>query len=152
MICPDCSGKISAKNYDPDYGWYECPKCEGCFTPDEIIRAEQNGKKPIAKAKKRLTEIQEDEEALAEYEAEVLKPRKAAETRPPTHKDSVPTGQVLNIIADEIEAIGEEIGVPIDRLNAREFFAMNLWREMIALGVEARESEFQVPLCNEHSL
>jgi hypothetical protein len=152
MICPDCGNKISSKHYDADYLWYECPKCEGCFTPDEILKTELNGKKkgPIAKAKKRMTEIQEDEEALAEYEAEALKPRKAAESAPQKRKDTVPTGQVLNIIADEIEAIGEEIGVRIDRLNAREFFAINLWRSLVPLGVEAREAEFQIPLCKEH--
>jgi DNA-directed RNA polymerase subunit M/transcription elongation factor TFIIS len=151
MKCPNCQARIMAKNYDPDYEMYECPKCGGSFTPDEIVKQEVESLKPVAKAKKRMTEIQEDEEAFAKFEAEELKPRKSADAATVHHRDEVPTGQVLNIFADEIELIGQEIGVQIDRLNAREFFAMNLWRTLaLKHGVHARDKSIPHVLCEDH--
>ena len=37
MKCPECDTKLSTKHYDAAFEWYECPKCEGCFTYDEIL-------------------------------------------------------------------------------------------------------------------
>lgn len=48
MKCPECGTKITAKHYDPEYEWYECPKCEGAFTVDEIEEARRESSKPKA--------------------------------------------------------------------------------------------------------
>jgi hypothetical protein len=188
MKCPNCNTRITTKDYDVIYEWYECPKCEGCFTADEIEEAasgtspgkrsrsvSHSGKKagrgnsvgnstavdsdiaadlarikPIAKGKKRLTEIAEDDEAIAKHETEMLKPVKAEKDT--KHRDEVATGQILNILADEIEAIGEETGVQITRVNAREFYAMNLLRDLkYKHGVHARDKEVPHVYCKEHS-
>ena len=37
MNCPACGAKLTTKNYDATYEWYECPKCEEVFTYDEIV-------------------------------------------------------------------------------------------------------------------
>ena len=37
MECPECGKKLSTKHYDAVFEWYECPKCVGCFTYDEIL-------------------------------------------------------------------------------------------------------------------
>jgi Zn-finger nucleic acid-binding protein len=39
MKCPECGAKITTKHFDAEYGWYECPKCEGAFLPNEIEEA-----------------------------------------------------------------------------------------------------------------
>jgi len=103
----------------------------------------------IAKAKKRRQELEEDAEADAKQIEEITKnvKRKAKEER---HRDEVETGLVLNIIGDEIEAIAEEIGISIDRTNAREFYAMNLYRPLLLAGVRAREQDVPHKLCKEH--
>lgn len=168
VICPSCGTKIAAKHYDPEYEWYECPKCEGCYTPQELeserskrfvtrtaakkTRAGRDRRVRsgvIAKGKKRQTEIEEDEEALAKFEQESLKPRKTKNVV--HHRDEIETSQVLNILADEIEAIGEEIGVEINRLNAREFYAMNLWRPLKLAGISAREKSVPMRKCKAHA-
>ena len=46
MKCPDCSTKLTTKHYDTAYGWYECPKCEGAFTVDEIQEVTHEPDKP----------------------------------------------------------------------------------------------------------
>jgi len=150
MRCTNCNSKITAANYDEDYEIFECPKCGAAFEEDELQEAE-NGSHPRvqAKGKKRRAEIQEDEEAIAKYEAEQLKPQKAhAETK---HRDEVATKDVLEIFADEIEAIWTEFGSPIDRLNAREFFAMNIFRPLtFEGGVQFREKEVPLVYCEDH--
>src|SRR5262245_44312165 len=75
-----------------------------------------------AKSKKRK---RGDEEAIAEYEKKLVVPTKSQDSTT-KHRDSVPTGQVLNIIADTIEEVFSESGRRIDRLNAKEYFAMNI--------------------------
>jgi len=42
MKCPDCGARLTTKHYDATYEWYECPKCEGVFTFDEIIEGGQD--------------------------------------------------------------------------------------------------------------
>ena len=51
MICPECKTKITAKHYDAEYEWYECPKCEGAFTIDEIQEASDESNKPKGRGK-----------------------------------------------------------------------------------------------------
>lgn len=167
LICPECQTKISTKHYDPEFEWYECPKCEGSFTADELEEAE-NGTSPrkraelaakrnlkratvVAKGKQRRTEIAKDEEAVQKLDKEMLKPRKAKDPQVPKHKDRVPTNEILNIVADEIETIGQELGVQIDRTNAREFYAMNLVRPLLLNGISAREKDVPMVKCSEHA-
>lgn len=105
--------------------------------------------KPVARSKKHKAG---DEEALAKFEEESLKPRKAADAGTSHHRDEVPTVEILNVWADEIEAIAEETGVKVDRLNAREFFSMNIWRDLsLKHGVKARDKRITVPHCKDHA-
>lgn len=166
MKCPNCAAKITAKNYDTDYEWYDCPKCGNSFTEKEILKGEVKSvlkkvpgdkrktkvvsDRPVSASKKRKAS---DDDALAKYEAEALKPRASAEAESTRHRDEVPTKEILNVWADEIENIAEETGNKIDRLNAREFFAMNLWREVsFKQGVKARDKRLKVQHCAEHQL
>lgn len=168
MKCPECQHKIKATDYDPEFEWYECPGCEGAFTADEILKAEDNGKrewtdaerakrdrpkgkkKPVAKSKKRQSEIEADEEALVEFETNMLKPQKK-QLDAPRHRDETPTKAVVQIMADEIQEVYQIMGGEIDRLNAEDK-ALILWRD-VRYGlhhVVAREREVSHVLCAEH--
>jgi DNA-directed RNA polymerase subunit RPC12/RpoP len=172
--CPECGKKISDKHYDSAYEMYECPKCEGNFTFAELLEGQAPGEKagppprgddedekwneiitgkktpPPAKGKKRQELIASDAEADAKQIEEITKnPKKGKKEE--RHRDEVETGMVLNIIADEIELICEEAGVKMDRLNAREFFAMNLYRPLLISGHRAREQDVKFKGCVNHS-
>lgn len=161
MTCPECKHKITSKHYDPEMEWYECPGCEGCFTPDEL-EAARPSKNPIvkglkkaeskvkAKGKVRQSEILEDEEAVAAFESEMLKPVKASagETK---HRDELPTREVVSIMADELQEIYREMGGSLNDVNARDK-ALTLWREVhYKDGVHAREKAVEHVLCGAHS-
>jgi hypothetical protein len=198
MKCPECDTKLTTKNYDPEYEWYECPGCEGAFTIDEIQggtdesdkpknrrqqgdrsrsqgakasggrgpqrkdarradkgvqealrRAERKG--PTAKGKKRRTEIAEDEEAVAAFEKEALKPV-ATQEGPKQHRDEIETKQIVNIWGDEFQDIYHDLGMEeIDEHNARDK-ALIIWREIhYGHSAVAREAEVPAALCKEHS-
>lgn len=168
--CPECGKKLSDKHYDSSFELYECPKCEGMFTFDELMEGGGNAlseateepepsfdnagyhghEVPVAKGKQRRELQEKDAEAdAAQIEAITKNVKKTAKEE--KHRDEVKTGMVLNIIADEIEAICEEGGIQMDRLNAREFFAMNLYRPLLISGVKAREQTVPFKLCAEHS-
>lgn len=160
MKCPNDGTKITSKHYDVDYEIYECPKCGSAFTADDLEEAENGtsprrrrelaaGPVPQAKGKKRRAEIADDEKAIARYEAELAKPTVKAE-KTAKHRDEVSTGQILEIVADEIEAIWAEFDYKIDRLNAREFFAMNIIRPLKMNGVHFRDKEVPRAYCKEH--
>lgn len=170
MRCPECNSKIKATNYEPLYEWYECPKCEGAFTHDEILEAEQDATKtrksvdrrkrlsdnakrnaPIAKGKKRQAEREADEELADEQvKAIVKKKEKHSDAGVKKHRDELPTGQVVNIMADEIQEIYHELGSELDEMNARDK-ALIIWRDLMIHGhVSAREQEVPMVLCGEH--
>lgn len=170
MTCPECGAKIGAKNYDAEFEWYECPKCEGAFTGDEIVEAEErehsrgvdsgsnNGRsnsvrvatKPVAKKKKKQAEIDADAEAIAEYEKRTTETVVVSE-KETRHRDEISTGQVVQIMADEIEAIYEEMAQTITRDNAEDK-ALTLWRNLrVHDGITAREKAVELALCGEHS-
>lgn len=176
MKCPNCKAKITTKNYDPDYEIYECPKCSEAFTADDLEEAETGTSprkradagrplahpegederwaeiitgKPTAKGKKRQTEIAADDEAIAKFEAEQMKPKKKADAEV-KHRDEIETSQLLEIVADEVETIWDEFGADINRLNAREFFAMNIIRPLRINGVHFRDKEVRAVYCKEH--
>ncbi len=188
MKCPECNTKITAKHYDAEYEWYECPGCEGAFTVDEIqggTDGEQNrngkadqGRKAgrgrgakrkdtggadaeiqktlgvtksgiVAKGKKRLTQIQEDDEVIKKHEEEILVP-KVKQVEPKHHRDEVESRQVINIWGDELEDLYHELGLTIDTPNAQDK-ALILWREIhIQHAVTAREAEVPHAACKEH--
>lgn len=158
MKCPTDGTKITTKHYDADYEWYECPKCQGCFTADELEESEtgtsprKRAEKaaPKAKGKKRLEEISEDEKAVKEFEEKAYAVRASSEPKATRHRDQVRTGEILNIVADEIEGYCREVGTRIDRINAREFYAMNLVRPMVIAGVSAREQTVPMMKCGDH--
>jgi len=106
---------------------------------------------PIAKGKKRRSEIADDEAAIKEFDAKILTPRKkSGEVSHP--RDEVSSVQVRNIMADEIEAIAEETGTKLDRLNAYEFYAFNLWLELhVRNGITARDQKVPMVKCSEHA-
>lgn len=174
MNCPDCATKITAKHFDAEFQWYECPKCEGCFTADEMEEArggrtvrgsERNGsggrsaasvvahaatKKVAVKGKKRQTEIADDDEAIAKFEAETLKPVKTDDPPLKKHRDEVSTKEVVNTWAAEIQDVYEELGGRLDDENARDK-ALILWRQVqTETGVSAREQDVGYATCNAH--
>lgn len=168
MKCPKDGTKITSKHYDADYEIYECPKCGEAFTADEMEEAEhgtsprkrgeevalrsaqKNAGRPQAKGKKKRAEIAKDDEAIAKYEAALTTPKVKAE-KETKHRDLVNTVDILEIVADEIQAYSVDMGgVEIDRLNAREFFAMNLIRPMLNAGVHFREKDVSRAYCKEH--
>jgi hypothetical protein len=105
--------------------------------------------RPLAKGKKRQSEIAADDEAIAKFEAEQMKPKKKADAEV-KHRDEIETSQLLEIVADEVETIWQEFGADINRLNAREFFAMNIIRPLRINGVHFRDKEVRAVYCKEH--
>lgn len=201
--CPDCGTKLSTKHYDAAYEWFECPKCEGCFTYDEILEAfmsrrkDESGKsqkakgkgdrkgqqgkkaqggrgkkrshaegengrvqagdaeiraglsKPVAKGKKRRTEIEEDEQAVEDFTKSILQ-NTIKVPQHKHHRDEVDSIMVVNAWADEIADVYHELGAHIDDVNAQDK-ALIIWREIHHLqGVSAREQEVPHALCGEH--
>lgn len=156
LRCTDCGAKIGPKNFDEDFGMYECPKCEGLFTledlaPQRPAGGSENGSKPVpaAKGKKRRAEREADEEALDEQVEKIAKDAKKTE-KISRHRDEMETGPVLNVVADEIEILAEEMGISMNRLNAREFYAMNLVRPLLLAGHHPREQDVPTTYCKEH--
>jgi Zn-finger nucleic acid-binding protein len=109
-----------------------------------------NRRRPLAKGKKRRTEIAEDEEVIKEFEKEILKPT-VKQQGPTHHRDEVETRQVINIWGDEFQEIYHELGMELDEGNAQDK-ALILWREIhINHGAVAREAEVPHAVCKEHS-
>lgn len=108
----------------------------------------QDGK-PVAKGKKRRTEIEEDEAVIAEFEKAVLTPTLKQEG-PKKHRDEIETKQVVNIWGDEFQDIYHDLGMSVDEINAQDK-ALILWREIHMKGAVAREAKVPHTLCREHS-
>lgn len=107
-------------------------------------------KKPIAKAKKRRAEIQEDADQLALLDQRILSDVTKQESRS-RHRDDIPTNQIVNLWADEIQAVYEEMGGSIDELNAQDK-ALTLWREVQSqTSISMRDQEIPYKLCKEHA-
>jgi len=104
--------------------------------------------RPVAKGKKRAADAQADADALAEFEKQQLVPVKQEPMKKPRH--GVTTGEIVNIMADEIQAVYREMGATIDEVNARDK-ALTLWRELSIYGhVVAQEHEVEHVLCEKH--
>jgi hypothetical protein len=155
MKCPECNSRITQTEYDSAFEWYECKSCEGCFTYAEILEGgveeETNGKaRPVAKGKKRRAEIAEDEEVIAEFEKEMVKPVNTDEPKISRPRDEAGTVEVCTVMAAEIQDIYSEMNVSIDEANAYDK-ALILWREMHAAGAVAREHAVPHAACKEHA-
>lgn len=177
MRCPEDGTKITTKHYDPEYEFFECPKCEGCFTADELEEAEngtsvakrKNSSRAgadsvlqdavkrsskrvaaVAKGKKRLTEIQEDDEALAEFEKKAYAVKKST-AKDVKHRDESHTAAIVTTWAAELQEVYNEFGAQLDDDNAKDK-ALTIWREIhFKDGVSAREKPVPHVLCAEHS-
>lgn len=103
----------------------------------------------VAKGKKRRTQIEDDDQAITEYEKKILEPTvKQKEKR---HRDELDAAQVLGIWQDEIQDIYHDLGSEIDEVNARDK-ALIIWRDLhIQGGVTAREQAVPHALCKEHA-
>ncbi len=104
-------------------------------------------KRPVAKAKRRQEAVDADGEAIAAYEAEIAKPVRAPVEKKP--RNEVPTRQIVNIMADEIQAVYEMMGSRLDDMNAHDK-GLTLWRDISAKGVRARDQAVLHELCKEH--
>jgi hypothetical protein len=147
--CPECNSTITKANYDPEFEWYECPNCEGSFTSDEILKAAQEkvGSSVTAKGKLRRTQVELDETAEAHVKVVTISSKGSASGG----RVSLPTKEVINVMADAVEEIYEEFHSSINRVNAEDK-AIILFREIAygGSGVPVREKEFHLPLCKEH--
>jgi hypothetical protein len=158
--CPEDGTKITAKDFDAEYEFYACPKCGNLYTADEIEEA-NNGTSPrkraeaatrigpVAKGKKRRTEIQEDADLLDADAERILKDVTKQESRS-KHRDEMPTSQIVNLWADEIQAIYHELGGTLDDTNAQDK-ALTLYREILTqTNVAVRDQEIPYVMCKEH--
>lgn len=138
LKCPSCETKLSlTKHYDATYEWFECPGCDGCFTYDEIMEGggEAIVEEPVKKiVKKKVDPEPEEDKGPHSY-----------------YKGEVSTREVVNIMADEIQAIYEEMGNPaIDDFNAQEK-ALQFVRVLRShTKVKITEAPVKLVLCEEH--
>jgi len=104
----------------------------------------------IAKGKVRQTRIEEDADALVEFEKKQSVVRKG-DGGSTMRADEVPTKEIINVWAVEIQDIYNEFGTRIDRTNAQDK-AKTLLIELRAHTphVRIRDHEFQVPDCGRH--
>jgi Zn-finger nucleic acid-binding protein len=115
---------------------------------DKGVQEALGNSRAVAKGKKRRTQIQEDDEVIAEFEKSVLTPVKAQSAA--RHRDEVPSLSVVNIWGDEIQDVYNEMGMELDAANAQDK-ALIIWREIHLMhGVTAREQETPHALCEEH--
>jgi hypothetical protein len=107
-------------------------------------------KKVVAKGKIRRDEIQADEDALAQHEKKMLKPQQSDQAQG-AGKNEISTKEIINVVADEIEAIYEGTPFKIDRMNAEDK-ARTLIIELRCHQpiIRITEHEFDVPDCGRH--
>lgn len=106
--------------------------------------------KPVAKGKKRRAEIEEDEQAVEDFTAEIVQNTVKQESRT-KHRDEVETLAVVNIWGDEIQDVYHDLGSELDEVNAQDK-ALIIWREIHHIqGVSARDQEVAHALCKEHT-
>jgi hypothetical protein len=145
--CPSCKSKLTSENYDPEFHWYECGKCEGSFTADEILKAEMQSTAAKASGKIRRTQLELDETVAANIKVPTISLAASARTA----RSQVPSRQIINVMTDVVEDVYQQLGARIDRVNAEDK-ALILYRAMVYEGTRTtvREHEFQLPLCKEH--
>jgi len=102
---------------------------------------------PRAKGKIKRESLDADAEALKKHEETII--QTVVKSLAPK-KGEIPTSHVVNVWADEIQAIYQESGVTLDDMNALDK-ALTLWRELhFKQGVHAKEKSFEVAACKEH--
>lgn len=135
LKCPSCGKKLSvSKHYDATYEWFECPGCDGCFTYDEVLEEDDTSSKQKPKvAKKKNSKV-------AKKNSGAVKAR-----------DAVRSGEVINIMADEILEIYNDLGLTLDQVNARDK-ALILFRTM-SFDSQAvfHDKPVEHVLCKEHN-
>ena len=146
MICPECRGKITSKNYDADYEWYECPSCGGAVTADEILKAEME-RSPAIKAKGKIRRTEYELDKAVEENAPIVK----KSTIKQETKLGVSSKESVKIITDTVEEVYQYFGQKIDHENAKDK-ALNIYRAMVyeGRGAAVREKEYEIPTCKEH--
>jgi hypothetical protein len=105
---------------------------------------------PKAKGKVRRTRIEDDADALAEFEkAQTTKIVKAG--RDGMRADEIPTKEIVNVWATELQEIYGEFGSRLDWTNAQDK-AKTLLIELRAHipTVRITEQEYDVPNCGKH--
>jgi hypothetical protein len=116
----------------------------------------RNGKRdeiriaPVAKGKKRRAEISEDADLLQRQEEAIAKHVRPGEKKSRS-RDEIDALQVVNVMADEIQAVYEELGGSLNEINAQDK-ALTIWREVLTqTNVTAHEQEIPFSACKEHS-
>jgi hypothetical protein len=99
--------------------------------------------KPVAKAKRRQQTVAADE---AKADEQVVFVRSRGEKK---LRNEVPTREVVNIMADEIQAVYSDMGSELDDVNAHDK-ALTLWRAISLKGVRAKDQEVPYTHCEEH--
>jgi hypothetical protein len=102
---------------------------------------------PIAKAKKRQADEDADKEAIEAFEKSTPVIKMKPDEKP---RNEVPTVEIVNIMADEIQELYMLSGTRLDEMNARDK-ALILWRELAMNGVHAKDRAVPHALCEEHS-
>lgn len=102
---------------------------------------------PIAKAKRRQQDAESDQEAIKKFDENIRVVKAKPDEKPRTE---VPTREVVNIMADEIQELYVLSGSRLDEENARDK-ALILWRELSTNGVHARDKAVPHALCKKHS-
>ena len=105
---------------------------------------------PVAKSKRRAADAEADAEAIAKFDAAVAKNvvRGPAQKKP---RHEVSTGEVVQIMADEIENVYREMGASINRVNAEDK-ALTLFRNVaIYHGAVAVDHPVPHSLCENHA-
>lgn len=103
--------------------------------------------RPVAKAKRRQQEQDEDREAIEEFEKSIPVVKAEKDEKP---RQEVPTREVVNIMADEIQELYRLAGSELDDVNARDK-ALILWRDLSINGIHARDKAVSHALCEEHA-
>lgn len=104
-------------------------------------------KLPVAKAKRRQQEQDADQEAIEAFEKSTPVVKAKHEEKP---RNEVPTIEVVNIMADEIQELYRLNGSQLDEENARDK-ALILWRELFMNGIHAKDNAVSHALCEDHA-
>lgn len=102
--------------------------------------------RPVAKAKRRQEALDADQEALEEFDKHIPVVKAPKEDKP---RNEVPTREIVNIMADEIQELYRLSGSELDEINARDK-ALILWRDQSTNGIHARDKAVSHALCDEH--
>ena len=84
--------------------------------------------RPVAKSKRRQESQTADAEAMAKLDKKMATPVRSREADEKKPRNEVPTRQIVNIMADEIQSVYEIMGSRLDDMNAYDK-GLTLWRD-----------------------